>query len=245
MRSPADASVPAGWRQRHTCPGKGGLPEGSCFAEERPGSARTVSTLPSCPEPAEPVTRARPAAVLLDRDGTLVVDVPYNGDPDKVLPLPGVADALARLRRAGVQTALVSNQSGVARGLLSRAQVDAVNARLAELVGPLGPVFVCEHGPSDGCDCRKPRPGLVRRAAAALGVLPTACALVGDIGADVDAALAAGARPVLVPTAATRPEEVAAAPEVAADLGAAVDLLLGVTRAPGSPAGAVPAGAAS
>jgi len=154
------------------------------------------------------VTRARPAAVLLDRDGTLVVDVPYNGDPDEVLPLPGVADALARLRRAGVQTPLVSNQSGVARGLLSRAQVDAVNARLAELVGPLGPVFVCEHGPSDGCDCRKPRP-------------------------------------VLVPTAATRPEEVAAAPEVAADLGAAVDLLLGVTRAPGPPAGAVPAGAAS
>jgi len=191
------------------------------------------------------VTRARPAAVLLDRDGTLVVDVPYNGDPDKVLPLPGVADALARLRRAGVQTALVSNQSGVARGLLSRAQVDAVNARLAELVGPLGPVFVCEHGPSDGCDCRKPRPGLVRRAAAALGVPPTACALVGDIGADVDAALAAGPRPVLVPTAATRPQEVAAAPEVAADLGAAVDLLLGVTRAPGPPAGAVPAGAAS
>jgi len=183
--------------------------------------------------------------VLLDRDGTLVVDVPYNGDPDKVLPLPGVADALARLRRAGVQTALVSNQSGVARGLLSRAQVDAVNARLAELVGPLGPVFVCEHGPSAGCDCRKPRPGLVLQAAAALGVPPIACALVGDIGADVDAALAAGARPVLVPTAATRPEEVAAAPEVAADLGAAVDLLLGVTRAHRSPAGAVPAEAAS
>ena len=93
---------------------------------------------------------ARPAAVLFDRDGTLVVDVPYNGDPDLVQPVPGARAALDRLRAAGVPTALVSNQSGIARGLLTRAQVDAVNARLEELVGPLGPVFVCEHGPGDG-----------------------------------------------------------------------------------------------
>ena len=168
----------------------------------------------------------RPRAVLFDRDGTLVVDVPYNGDPALVQPVPQAAAALARLRAAGVPTALVSNQSGIARGLLTRAQVDAVNARLAELVGDLGPVFVCEHGPDDGCACRKPRPGLVLQAAAALGVRPEECAVVGDIGADVGAALAAGARPVLVPTAVTRAEEVAAAPEVVADLTAAVDLLL-------------------
>ena len=101
-------------------------------------------------------------------------------------------------------TALVSNQSGIARGLLTRAQVDAVNARLEELVGPLGPVFVCEHGPDDGCDCRKPAPGMVLAAADALGVDPADCALVGDIGADVGAAAAAGARAVLVPTPVTR-----------------------------------------
>ena len=173
----------------------------------------------------------RPAAVLFDRDGTLVVDVPYNGDPDLVQPVDGAREALDRLRAAGVATALVSNQSGIARGLLTREQVDAVNARLEELVGPLGPVFVCEHAPDDGCACRKPAPGMVLAAADALGVDPADCALVGDIGADVGAATAAGARAVLVPTPVTRAEEVdaarAAGVPVARDLRTAVALLLG------------------
>jgi histidinol-phosphate phosphatase family protein len=121
----------------------------------------------------------------------------------------------------------VSNQSGVARGLISSGDVAAVNARVEELLGPLGAWAVCPHGAGDGCGCRKPEPGLVLRAAEALGVEPDRCAVVGDIGADVEAALAAGARAVLVPTARTLPHEVAAAPEVAADLHEAVDLLLG------------------
>lgn len=171
--------------------------------------------------------RQGPLAVLFDRDGTLVVDVPYNGDPARVLPVPGAARALERLRASGIRTAVVSNQSGVARGLLTTEQVDAVNARVEELLGPLGPVLYCVHAPAAGCACRKPAPGLVLQAAQALGVPAQRCAVVGDIGADVDAALAAGARPVLVPTAQTRPEEVEAAPEVAPDLDAAVSLLLG------------------
>jgi histidinol-phosphate phosphatase family protein len=178
--------------------------------------------------------RPRPAAVLLDRDGTLVADVPYNGDPARVEPLPGVAAALARLRAAGVPTAVVSNQSGVARGLLRPADVEAVNRRVEALLGPLGPVELCPHGPADGCGCRKPAPGLILRAAARLGVDPRACAVIGDIGADVEAARAAGARGILVPNARTRPAEVAAAAEVAPDLGAAVELLLD-GRAPGTP----------
>jgi len=88
---------------------------------------------------------------------------------------------------------------------------------------------VCPHGADDGCGCRKPRPGLVLEAAARLGVPPHRCAVVGDIGADVQAARSAGARALLVPTPVTRPEEVAAAPEVAADLDAAVTRLLGET----------------
>jgi len=168
-----------------------------------------------------------PAAVLLDRDGTLVTDVPYNGDPARVAPVPGAAAALDRLRRAGVPLALVSNQSGVARGLLTMADVAAVNRRLEALVGPLGPWLVCAHGSDEGCPCRKPAPGLVLAAAAELGVDPRACAVIGDIGADVEAATAAGARPILVPTPATRPEEIEAAPEVAATLDQAVDLLVG------------------
>jgi D-glycero-D-manno-heptose 1,7-bisphosphate phosphatase len=108
---------------------------------------------------------SRPAAVLFDRDGTLVHDVPYNGDPALVRPVDGAAEALRRLRDAGIPTAVVSNQSGIARGLLTAAQVDAVNARLEELVGPLGPVLYCPHGADDGCRCRKPAPGLVLQAA--------------------------------------------------------------------------------
>lgn len=168
---------------------------------------------------------AAPGAVLLDRDGTLIRDVPYNGDPGRVTPMPGARAALDRLRAAGVRLAVVSNQSGVARGLVTRDQVDAVNERVEELLGPLGPWLVCPHAEVDGCDCRKPAPGLVERAAAKLGVATGDCAVVGDIGADVDAALAAGARPVLVPTERTR-QEVDAAPEVARDLQDAVTRLL-------------------
>jgi histidinol-phosphate phosphatase family protein len=168
----------------------------------------------------------RPEAVLFDRDGTLIVDVPYNGDPDRVLPIDGAGEALDRLRAAGVKTGMVSNQSGVARGLLTADDVEAVNARVDALLGPLGPVEWCPHGPGDGCDCRKPAPGLIVRAAARLGVDPRDCAVVGDIAADVEAARAAGARGVLVPTERTREEEVAAAAEVAPDLRRAVDLLL-------------------
>jgi histidinol-phosphate phosphatase family protein len=141
--------------------------------------------------------------------------------------MPGAREALDRLRAAGVPTAVVSNQSGVARGLLTPDEVAAVNARVEALLGPLGPIEVCPHGPHDGCGCRKPAPGLVLRAASRLGVDPRDCAVIGDIGADVEAARAAGARAVLVPTPETLPDEVAAAPERAPDLPAAVDLLLG------------------
>lgn len=167
----------------------------------------------------------------MDRDGTLVVDVPYNGDPALVEPVPGAAEALDRLRAAGIPIAVISNQSGVARGFLKSGEVAAVNRRVDELLGPFAGMWICPHGPADGCGCRKPRPGMVLAAAAALGVETGACAVIGDIGADVEAALAAGARPLLVPTVVTRPAEVLAAPEVVADLAAAVDAIL-VDRAP-------------
>jgi histidinol-phosphate phosphatase family protein len=170
--------------------------------------------------------RGRPAAVLLDRDDTLIVNVPYNGDPAKVEPMPGARAALEQLRAARIPTAVISNQSGIGRGLLTEAQVRAVNAEVEALLGPLDAWLYCPHAPEDGCDCRKPAPGLVRMAAARLGVPPERCVVIGDIAADVEAAHAAGARAVLVPTRRTRPEEVAAAPAVAPDLAAAVALAL-------------------
>ncbi|HEX2301401.1 MAG TPA: HAD-IIIA family hydrolase [Pseudonocardiaceae bacterium] len=164
--------------------------------------------------------------VLFDRDGTLIIDVPYNGDPDAVVPLPGARAALDRLREHGVAVGLVSNQSGIGRGLLTTAQVHEVNQRVAHLLGPFAFVAFCPHLPADGCRCRKPAPGMVLDAARALGVAPTTLAVVGDIGADVEAATAAGAQGVLVPNAFTRQEEIARAATVAPDLGTAVELLL-------------------
>jgi D-glycero-D-manno-heptose 1,7-bisphosphate phosphatase len=169
-------------------------------------------------------------AVLFDRDGTLVHDVPYNADPDLVAPVDDAREVLDALRSAGVRVGVVSNQSGIARGLITPAQLDAVNARVSELLGPFDTWQVCPHGSTDGCACRKPAPGLVLAAAAALGVDPSECVVVGDIGADVGAALAAGARAVLVPTPVTRSEEVEHAREhalVAHDLREAVVLALG------------------
>jgi HAD superfamily hydrolase (TIGR01662 family) len=168
--------------------------------------------------------------VLFDRDGTLIVDVPYNGDPALVEPVPGARAALDRLRAEGVPVGVVSNQSGVARGLLALEDVRAVNTRVAELLGPFGTWRFCPHGETDGCRCRKPAPGLVQDAAADLGVPVADCVVVGDIGADLGAAAAAGARGVLVPTPVTRAEEIAAAAVVADDLGHAVDLILAGVR---------------
>jgi HAD superfamily hydrolase (TIGR01662 family) len=170
-------------------------------------------------------------AVLFDRDGTLVVDVPYNSDPALVRPVPGARSALDLLRGAGIPTGIVTNQSGIARGRLTADQAAAVTARVVDLLGPFGSVRTCPHGPDDGCRCRKPAPGMVLDAAAELGVDPREVVVIGDIGADVQAAAAAGARGVLVPTPVTRPEEVAAAPVVAPDLRSAVELVLAGVRA--------------
>ncbi|MCP2263061.1 HAD-IIIA family hydrolase [Promicromonospora thailandica] len=164
-------------------------------------------------------------AVLFDRDGTLVRDVPYNGDPDAVEPLPGARRVLDGFRADGLFVGVVSNQSGIGRGMLTGAQVDAVDRRIRRLLGRFDTWQRCPHAPEQGCSCRKPEPGLVLRAADDLGVLPAECLVVGDIGSDVGAAVAAGARTVLVPTEVTRTEELTRAPAVAATLDEVVTLL--------------------
>jgi HAD superfamily hydrolase (TIGR01662 family) len=162
-------------------------------------------------------------AVLFDRDGTLIHDVPYCGDPALVRPIDGVPEALAALRASGLALGVVTNQSGIGRGRLTWKQVQAVNERVEELLGPFQVWEICPHDPAAGCTCRKPLPGLVERAARTLGTTPNRCVVVGDIGADMGAALAAGATAILVPTPATRVDEIAAAPAVARDLTGAVE----------------------
>lgn len=168
--------------------------------------------------------RARPAAVLFDRDGTLIVDVPYNNDPDQVTPMPKAREAVDLLRALNIPIGIVSNQSGVARGLVEPVALARVNRRVEDLLGPFDVWAICPH--LSDCFCRKPRPGLIRRAAARFGVSPAECAMIGDIGSDMEAARNAGARGILVPTPMTRIDEIAAAPEVAEDIAAAVGLLL-------------------
>jgi D-glycero-D-manno-heptose 1,7-bisphosphate phosphatase len=165
-------------------------------------------------------------AVLFDRDGTIIVDVAGNTDPARVVPMAHARSALRRLRRANILTAVVSNQPGVAEGRFTSEHVRAVNARAEQLLGPLGPIFICEHSESSQCGCRKPKPGLLFLAAAALGVSPEDCVVIGDIGSDMTAARIAGARGILIPTPVTRTEEILAAPAIASHLDEAVDAIL-------------------
>ncbi|WP_065963663.1 HAD-IIIA family hydrolase [Curtobacterium sp. UCD-KPL2560] len=164
--------------------------------------------------------------LLFDRDDTLVIDVPYNADPRLVVPVPGAHRAVERARAAGLRVGVVTNQSAIAKGLATREQVDATNARVDELVGPFDVWCVCPHDAGDDCRCRKPRPGMVLDAAERLGIDPSELVVVGDIGADVGAAVAAGAQGILVPTPRTRADEVDAADTVVDSLDDAVTAVL-------------------
>jgi D-glycero-D-manno-heptose 1,7-bisphosphate phosphatase len=166
-------------------------------------------------------------AVLLDRDGVITRRRDdYVKSWDEVEVLPGAAEAVARLCEAGYRVGVVTNQSAIGRGLMSMDTLDAIHRSLDAVVGAAGgaiDVFVvCPHRPDDGCECRKPRPGLLLRAGLRLGVDLAATPMVGDQPSDLAAALAAGCRPILVGA------HDAASPgwAVAADLAAAVDLIL-------------------
>lgn len=134
--------------------------------------------------------------MLFDRDGTIIVDVPYNGDPELVEPVEGAKSLLDRLRAAGLKVGVLTNQSGVGRAMISLEQMRAVNARVDELLGPFDGWFICPHGPGDGCECRKPKPKLIFDAARAWGFDPSEIVVVGDKDSDVEAARNAGSRAI-------------------------------------------------
>jgi len=149
--------------------------------------------------------------VWLDRDGTLVDDPGYLDDPGKLRLLEGAAEAVARLNRAKWAVVLVTNQSGIGRGLMSRATVDRIHGALRERLRAVGAhldgVYLCPHLPAEllpegeaACDCRKPRPGLVLKARKELGLEDLPSVVVGDKAADVELARRVGAAAVLVLT---------------------------------------------
>jgi D-glycero-D-manno-heptose 1,7-bisphosphate phosphatase len=139
-------------------------------------------------------------AVFLDRDGTLIEDVGYLSDPDTVEFIEGAIEGLRALGGLGFALVLVSNQSGIARGLISGEQADAVHERfvsaLADKGVELDDVRYCPHGPDEGCPCRKPLPGLILDATAALGIDLERSFVVGDKDADVEAGRRAGCRTI-------------------------------------------------
>jgi D-glycero-D-manno-heptose 1,7-bisphosphate phosphatase len=178
--------------------------------------------------------------VFLDRDDTLVANVPDLTDPAGLRILPGASEALARLRRAGFALVLVTNQSVVGRGLITEERLreihDALQRLLAEEGAALDAVYFCPHAPR-GDDRtvvedpdRKPGPGMLHRATADLGLNLDASWMVGDLISDVLAGLNAGCRSILIGSNATLAELPASADRdrvhVACDLAAAADLIL-------------------
>lgn len=144
------------------------------------------------------------SAALLDRDGTIIQDVHYLTDPDRVQLLPGAIDGLQRLQRLGIRLVIVTNQSGVGVGAISPEALAAVNRRVVQLLGDAGiqlaGIYICPHRRDAGCDCRKPGTGMARQAAADLGIDLEHVFVVGDKALDLGLARALAAPAFLVTT---------------------------------------------
>jgi D-glycero-D-manno-heptose 1,7-bisphosphate phosphatase len=135
-------------------------------------------------------------AVFLDRDGTIIEDEGYLADASRARLLPGIVEALRFFRDRGMMLVVVSNQSGIPRGLITAAQHAEVDARVKELLAaagvPLDAAYYCAHLPADGCSCRKPLPGMLEQAAAEHGIDTARSFMVGDKLSDIAAGRAAG-----------------------------------------------------
>jgi len=143
--------------------------------------------------------------VLLDRDGVINEDSDdFIKSPDEWLPIEGSLEAIALFNRHGYQVAVITNQSGLARGLFDEAMLESIHAKMRQLClekgGTIESIYVCPHGPGSACYCRKPKPGLLQAFAAEHNVDLKSIAFIGDSLRDIQAAQAAGAKPVLVKT---------------------------------------------
>jgi histidinol-phosphate phosphatase family protein len=140
--------------------------------------------------------------VFLDRDGTLNHDEGYMSDPDRLVLLPGAAEAVAALNAAGVKAAVITNQSGVGRGLVTPEALARVHERLVALFARHGArvdgIYACPHRPEEGCACRKPGTALAIRAARDLGVDASRSAVIGDKAVDLELGRRLGGRSILV-----------------------------------------------
>jgi len=168
--------------------------------------------------------------VILDRDGTIIMEKNYLSDPAEVELLPGAAAALRRLRTMGFGLLVVTNQSAIARGLLDVPRLDSIHQRMLALLASEGAyvdrICYCPHHPDDGCDCRKPATAIVDRASQQLGFDPAASIVIGDNICDIELGRAIGATTILVRTGYGAKVEPAGADFVVDDLAAAAELIL-------------------
>ncbi len=181
-----------------------------------------------------PAAPGSAGVVFVDRDGTIIVERNYLADPAQVALERGALAGLSRLAAAGYALIVLTNQSGIARGYFDLATAQRVNARVNDLLAEAGIAvagwYICPHGDGDGCDCRKPAPGLALQAARELGIAIDGAWVIGDKMSDARLADAIGGRAIVVTTGhgagavdAARAAEI----PVVADLSEAADVILG------------------
>lgn len=160
--------------------------------------------------------------VILDRDGTIVVDRHYLDDPAGLELLPFAAEGLRWFSDHGYRLVVITNQSAVGRGLLSLERLEEIHARFRDMVAAAGSrleqIYYCPHSPDADCACRKPRPGLMMRAASELRFDPAAAIVIGDKASDVEFGRRVGATAILIDSALHRIESEPAPDFVAANL---------------------------
>ncbi len=151
-----------------------------------------------------PETRESLNAVILDRDGTIIVDRHYLSEPEGVELIPGAGEGLRQLQDLGLKLVVITNQSGIGRGFFDEARLTAIHQRMRDLLEAEGVfldgIYVCPHRPEEPCSCRKPRPGLLYRAAADIGCAPESCIVIGDKATDIELGRQVGAATILVRT---------------------------------------------
>jgi len=174
----------------------------SDFATSTSGMLARIAALSAHAQPEPPPPAAVRGLVLVDRDGTLIRDVPFLSDPAQVELLPGAGEALAALQAAGFRIAIATNQQGIGLGYCTTRQMIAVNQQVFRALGPYGVriarVYYCPHTEADQCACRKPAGGMVSRALRDFGIQPDRVFVIGDRAGDAAAGRSAGCRTVLL-----------------------------------------------
>lgn len=173
--------------------------------------------------------QAKDKVVVLDRDGTIVVDRHYLSDPAALEFEPEAELGLRRMADMGFRLVVITNQSGIARGFFSLARLDEIHNRMAQMLesigAPLAGIYFCPHGPEDACDCRKPNLGLMRQASQELGFDMSEAIVIGDKDSDVEFGRRAGAVTMLVANPVSRSLSGSSADYVVENLNQAADIM--------------------